>query len=428
MSQLKYSVLIKSLLLLIATLCSSSIFISKDNTEESEILESKLISDWNLLAYRIAYEHDQFYSLIGIRALTMVHLSIHDVLNSIHSHYERYAYFEDHPLADPVASVSQAAFEILVVQYPDRTDTLQNYLHNILDDLKQTEAKHEGLLLGKAVAKNMLQLRANDGHQKQGNYTPMSKPGDYQYTPGWNNWVLKPDFNYALPFALDTVTQFRSPPPPHLTTRQYTQSFMEVKKFGQKNSTSRSPDQTNYAHWWAEFAEHSWNRIGRMITKSEDMSPWEASRMFALINMDIYDIYLASLESKYYYDTWRPITAIINADTDNNPETTADKNWKPEMLTPPWPEYPSAHAAVGAGGAEIVSHILGTDQFNFSMTSTSAKPEAKTRSFKSFKEAAIECAESRIMNGYHFRFATDEGLRQGTNIARYIHSNFLKPK
>jgi hypothetical protein len=147
--------------------------------------------------------------------------------------------------------------------------------------------------------------------------------------------------------------------------------------------------------------------------------------MFALINTDIYDIYLASLESKYYYDTWRPLTAIINGDTDGNPETIAPVSWEPEMLTPPWPEYPSAHAAVAAGGAEIVSHVLGTDKVTFSMESTSALDDARERTFHSLHLAAEECADSRIMNGYHFRFATEEGMKQGTKIARYIHTNFL---
>ena len=49
------------------------------------------------------------------------------------------------------------------------------------------------------------------------------------------------------------------------------------------------------------------------------------------------------------------------------------------MQTPPWPEYPSAHAAAGAGGAEMVSYIFSTPDINFEMESISALPEAKIR-------------------------------------------------
>lgn len=397
------------------------------NIAQSDELRASHIAEWNHITYRIAYEHDQFYSLKGVRALTMVHLAIHDVLNAIHPCYKSYAYMEMSPGVDPLAAISQSAYEILIREYPERTDTLKVCLRKFLTAGDPGESGRKGIMLGKKVSETILKLRADDGHQKEGNYTPMSKPGDYQYTPGWDNWVLKPDFNHALPFAMDTVSQFRSPLPPELNSKVYTRSFNEVKVFGGKNSEKRTMDQTNLAHWWAEFAEHSWNRIGRIAASDLDLDPWETARMFALINMDIYDIYLASLESKYFYDTWRPITAIHEAGDDGNPETIQQPDWEPEMLTPPWPEYPSAHAAVGAGGAEIMNHVLGTDEFTFTMESTSALPWARSRTFHSFRSAARECAKSRIMNGYHFRFATDEGLKQGVEVARYILSNYLQP-
>jgi hypothetical protein len=135
---------------------------------------------------------------------------------------------------------------------------------------------------------------------------------------------------------------------------------------------------------------------------------------------------MASFESKYTYDTWRPYTAIHNGDKDDNPATTADTTWQPEMVTPPWPDYPSTHAGVGAGGAEIVRHAFGSSDIAFEMESVTALPTAKTRSYTNLDSAANDCARSRIMNGYHFRFATEQGKDQGRAIAKYIYSNYLK--
>ena len=307
--------------------------------------ENRIIIEWNELAYQIAYEHDQFYSFIGIRSLTMTHLAIHDALNAIDQQFESYTYHDSKPKASTTAAIAQAACEVLQQAYPSRKSTTDSLRLKWLKNVPEGKAKQLGIELGKAAAQAIIERRKGDGHQKQGDYTPMTKPGDYQYTPGWNGWVLKPDFNYARPFGLDSVTQFRAPTPPPLNSATYTQSFREVKAYGAKNSQVRSTDQTHYAHWWAEFGEHSWNRIGRIVAKQNAPSLHETARMFALINMNIYDIYLASLESKYYYDTWRPYTAIRQAYDDNNPQTEADSSWQPEMLTPPWPEYPSAHAA-----------------------------------------------------------------------------------
>ena len=389
--------------------------------------ENEIVVALNALAYSIADQHDHFYSFRGIRALTMVHLAIHDVLNTIDPAYERYAYHREQQIADPFAAVSEAARRILKEAFPLRHDTIDQICNQWLRKSREGEAGLSGIDLGKRVADAYLSLRENDGHQAEGDYVPMTKPGDYQHTPGWDGWVLKPDFDRAMPFALDTVVQFRSPPPPALDSRAYTDSYLEVKEYGGKNSQKRSNDQTCYAHWWAEFAEHSWNRIGRIAAEKLNMGLHETARMFALINMDIYDIYLASLESKYFYDTWRPYTAIRHADKDGNEHTAPDADWQPEMLTPPWPEYPSAHAAVAAGGAEIISGVTGTAKMKVTMISTSALPACRVRSISDLNEAAVECAESRIMNGFHFRFATDEGLKQGRRIAGYILSNYLLP-
>jgi hypothetical protein len=97
------------------------------------------------------------------------------------------------------------------------------------------------------------------------------------------------------------------------------------------------------------------------------------------------------------------------------------------MVTPPWPEYPSAHAGVAAGGAEIVSHVYGTVNVPFSMESVAALPDAKVRTYKNLNSAADDCATSRIMNGYHFRFATDAGKKQGREVAKYIYAHHLLP-
>ena len=144
--------------------------------------------------------------------------------------------------------------------------------------------------------------------------------------------------------------------------------------------------------------------------------------------MDIFDIYITSFDSKYYYDTWRPITAIHAADSDNNPATQPDPSWQPEMVTPPWPDYPSAHAAVAAGGAEIVSYVYGTSKIQFSMESVTALPTgSRARAYNDLNVAAEDCATSRIMNGYHFRFATEAGKHQGREVAKYIHTHHLLP-
>ena len=406
-------------------LCFSCLLQENDDRSLDQ-MDNKIVIDLNRLTYTIANEHDQFYTFIGVRSLAMVHLAIHDIFNATDPRYESYSYHDEAPEANPVVAAAEATRIILTAVYPTRTDTINLTCGRWIQSVKESLEKKSGLALGKKVARQLIALRANDGHEKQGDYTPMTKPGDYRHTPGFD-WVWKPDFSVARPFTLDSIHQFRSPEPPSLSSTVYTKSYDEVKEYGVKNSVVRSIDQTHFAHWWAEFGEHSWNRIGRITAKEHNLSIHETARMFALINVNLYDLYLVSFDSKYHYDTWRPYTAIREGDQDGNPATIGDKNWEPEMLTPPWPEYPSAHAAVGASGAEIISEVFGTPDISFTMESVTAHPNAPMRHYDNLDQAADDCADSRIMNGFHFRFATEEGKIQGRKVARHTLDSILRP-
>jgi hypothetical protein len=392
-----------------------------DNTSGNEVVVA-----WNNMAYTIANQYDQFFSLIGVRALAMTHIAIHDALNAIKAKYESYLFKEKEPDADPVAASSQAAYEVLAAIYPKRQDTLIKELDRWLSGINEGKAKELGIALGKKTALAILNLRKNDGHTANASYKPVDKPGAYQYTPGVKA-VWRPDLSVVRSFTLKSVDQFRSPAPPALSSKVYADDYNEVKAFGVLNSSARNSDQTNYAHWWAEFGEHSWNRIGRITSTQRKLPLWETARLFTLINLFLFDLYPACMDSKYAYNTWRPYTAIHNADKDGNPSTSADTLWQPEMQTPPFPEYPSGHSATGAGAAEIVSFVYGTPAIAFQMESITSLPGAKMRSYNNLDSAANDCAASRIMNGFHFRFSTEEGKNQGRRLAKYICSNYLRP-
>jgi hypothetical protein len=61
------------------------------------------------------------------------------------------------------------------------------------------------------------------------------------------------------------------------------------------------------------------------------------------------------------------------------------------------------------------------------MASPSASPEAPSRTFQSFSQAAEENGDSRVRAGLHFRFAVDAGLDMGRRIADHATSTLLLP-
>jgi hypothetical protein len=150
--------------------------------------------------------------------------------------------------------------------------------------------------------------------------------------------------------------------------------------------------------------------------------------------MSLADGYIGSFDTKYHYNYWRPVTAIRGADTDGNVNTSADPTWTPLVTTPPIPDYDSAHAVQGGAGARVLKRFFGTDRFAFAtcsltlpagQTCTDASPVM--RRYASFSQAANENGVSRILVGFHFRKAVDEGIERGRRIGDRAVDRFLLP-
>ena len=388
-------------------------------------LDAGLIVAWNELAHDTAFADDQFSSFKGHRALAMMHLAMHDALNSIRPVYERYAYAGPRAIAHPIAAAAQAAHDVLISQYPNQHARVAAELSTWIGALPDGPLTSRGRRLGQAAAAAILAKRVNDGWDFDGTYEFVQGPGRYQTTPPWNGFVAQPGFRLAKPFVSASSRQL-SPPPP-LKSTAYARAFQEVKDYGAAHSTVRTADQTAYAIWWMEFAESSVNRVGRQLATVLRPDLWTAARLFAHVGVALYDTYVAVWNGKYEFNHWRPYTAVRAADRDENPRTTPDASWEPLRPTPPHPEYPSAHAAGCAASFSILARGFSRD-LAFTMETATAPPGMPTRAFASFDAAAQECADSRVRLGWHFRYATEAGLDLGRRIAGDVLRHSLQER
>jgi hypothetical protein len=386
-----------------------------------------VIVSWNSLAHDLAFAEDQFLTFKGQRALAMMHLAMHDALNAIVPVYETYAFAGGSSPAHPIAATAQAAYDVLLDQYPDQGTALSAHLARWFADVPGGALRERGIAVGHAAAAAVLARRDGDGWDLPGTYDFGEGAGRYQTTPPWNGFVAQPGFRSAKPFILEYPQQFRPSPPPPLRTSAYARAFREVREYGAADSPRRTEEQTAYAVWWMEFAEGSVNRLARQLVIDRKMHLWQAARLFAHIGGALYDTYIATWDAKYEYDHWRPYTAIRAAETDGNRRTTSEVNWEPLRPTPPFPEYTSAHAAACAASFGVLEQAFGR-RVSFTMETTTAPLGMTTRRFDGFRAAAVECADSRVRLGWHFRYATDAGLVLGRQIARYAHNHSLRKR
>ena len=412
-----------------------------DGPGSQDSISSRFLLDWNAFVLETAANEDGFLTLKGIRTATMMHLAIHDALNSTTEKYERYLYRSDVPNADPVAATTLAASTILLDQYPDQEEMIQRLAKRWLEPVKNEPGYAAGRDLGKQVAKTMLQSREDDGWDSEPEYQwhPMG-PGvyaefrDHSGTP--EGFIFGAGWAAARSFSMDAPGQFRSPPPPDIESDAYAEAYREVKNVGRFQSMTRTNDQTHLALWWKDFAENAQNRLARHLVVKEELDIYAAARLFALLNMGIFDAYISSFDNKYFYNHWRPYTAIRWAHKDGNSETEVEPTWTNlHNHTYAFPSYPSAHGTACAAVMTVFEDVFG-DNYAFTMTTETADIagpfsgkfmlDPPTRSFANFDSAADECALSRVYLGIHFRYDSEEGVHLGNRVGEHLTSQYLR--
>src|SRR5579862_7980199 len=365
------------------------------------------------------------------RSFAIMHAAIYDAVNAIDGSHKLYLVHLTgvSPNASQDAAAAQAAHDVLVSLYPTFQPTLDAELQDSLAQIPDGTAKTDGINIGLTAADQILTLRSNDG----ANAAPIpyvfgNAPGDYQSTPP--NFPKQPQFthwSHVTPFALDRADQFRPGPPPALTSETYSDDFNEIKSLGIVNGTVATADQMLTGHFWNGAIQNYWNEITQTAAIDHNLTTAQSARLFALLNLSLADGVIAFYDAKYTYNFWRPVTAIRAADTDNNPATTLDPNWLPEVgNTTPDPSYPGAHAAISAAAASMLNAFFQKDDFDFSVTSE-VMPNVE-RSFKSFSAAAEEATLSRIFAGVHFRSDLTTGQQLGSEVADFVVDNFLTPQ
>lgn len=360
------------------------------------------------------------------RTLAMVHIAMFDAINAIDPHYRPYlTLVAPPPGASPVAAAAAAAHGVLVRLVPAKATGLAAALTASLAAVPDGPGKTTGVQFGDYVALTLYNTRLSDHILDPAPlYAFGTRPGDYQMTtpPGLAQPV-NAGASAWIPFALRSSGQFRPNGPNALTSPQYARDLEETRLLGGSVS-ARTPDEAQIAAWHTEQAQFQFNRIARAETATDNRSLIEHARLFALLNIALADSTTAVFEAKYFYNAWRPTTAIRNADIDGNSRTAPDPSWISFQVTPPHPEYPAAHGTVQGAAARVMKAYFGP---HYAFTTTSPTVPGATRYYPSFDDYASEGLVARILGGMHFRSSLEEGARQGLRIGNWVLDQMLVP-
>jgi membrane-associated phospholipid phosphatase len=269
-----------------------------------------------------------------------------------------------------------AAVTIISRFYPHLADSVQKMAQRIMASRvaaglafpSDTEA---GFNLGKTIA-----LKEIEDTKEYICTTPF----DGKIPEGKNQWkgkfAMYPMAKNNKTIVLDSAGQFRPGPPP-----DFAKEMEELKNF--KHSFRSRANAFYYA---------SQNAGEDLVTKkifeyNLHLNPPRAARLSAASAVVMYDGFIACWDAKYTYWGIRP--------------DQYDTTYKPLMMTPPFPGYPSGHAMAGGSSAELLSYFFPHDK-------------------AVFDKHAKDGAESRFQAGIHFRSDNEEGTSLGRKIARAV--------
>jgi hypothetical protein len=374
------------------------------------------VTDWNQTAIR-ATEIAGAPVPVQTRVMSIVHAAIFDAVNAVERKYAAYAIeVRAAQGSSAEAAAAAAAHGILERLYPPQKAITEAALASSMTRIPDGPAKDSGLRLGQEVAEKLFAMRKDDGASAEVPYSFGTGPGVYQPTPPMNANPILPQWRNVKPFTIMSAKQFAFSGPPAATGAAFAKDFDEVKRLGSLASAERTNEQTAIAIHWAGSEVPPFNAVARAAASAKALSLVDNARLFALLNMTMADALIAGFEAKYHFNYWRPVTAIRNAGLANNAAISADPGWEPLLVTPPHPEYPSAHC-LGAGAAvAVLQDIFGGDKLAASYI---YPPLGVVRRWESFSQIAKEVEDARVWGGIHYRTAAEHGTHMGRQIAEF---------
>lgn len=234
-------------------------------------------------------------------------------------------------------------------------------------------------------------LRVPTGTVRDRDGQPLIDPEDHRSYV--DQEYLTPHWGEVRPFGLDDGAQLRPPPPPlygsdapyvdglgramtsHEAWLRQHRELIDVQ-------VSLTDEQKVIAELW-EDGPRTWTPPGHWVQLAlglclrDEHGLEQDVKMFYALGGALLDAGIAVWDAKLYYDFVRPVSAIRHVFADEpmrgwqGPREGVvpiqGEQWHPyqslDLVSPPFPEYPSGHSGFSHAAAETLASFTGTDRF-----------------------------------------------------------------
>jgi hypothetical protein len=229
------------------------------------------------------------------------------------------------------------------------------------------------------VALAIIEKAKNDGSAKTWN-GPVNKD-PRKWTGPYPMGIILASFE---PIVIQSASQFRPAAPP-----DFDNDMNELRSF------TRNFKSNSLAYFWANNGPEFWTDLASQKLfeyHMADDAPASA-RVYTVLFTAFHDATIAIMEAKYAYWGIRP--------------NQYDTAYKPLISTPPFPGYPSGHAAGAGTFCAVMEYFFPADA-------------------RQFQQLAQDCADSRFYAGIHFRTDNEVGIKMGKELGKYVVETWMK--
>jgi len=265
----------------------------------------------------------------------------------------------------------------------------------------------------KRVAKSVMAWSKGDDYLQTRSASKFSIKQDSAWrwipTPPGYFEAVEPHWGEIRTMVMNNAKEYTVVPPPVFNVTDPKSQYYKEVMLSKNVVDSLTPEQAHIADFWDDNPQKM-NVQGHLMFVTKKFSPpghWMsvvgigAEKVhadfattvcaYAKTSIALFDGFIESWAAKYKYKTVRPETVI---------DKYFDRDWRPHLQTPPFPEYTCGHCTISAAAAEALTSVLG-DNVAFTDT-TELQFGIKSLSYKSFRAAAEETAMSRFYGGIHF--------------------------
>ena len=374
----------------------------------------------------------------------------------------------EHSLSNKEIAISYAAYRAMSEYYYSDVELFADFMEELgLDPKNDSVDPNTPVGIGNLAAKSVIEARKNDGANQYGEeegsdgepyfnyvgYEPVNSadknvdPNRWQpkyfadgeggkYAPG----CLTPFWDKVMPVSLKSAAQFRPGPPPMIGSEQLQKEVQEVIDL-QSGLTDYEkalvefmrdgPQSVQQAGHWLKFAQDVSRRDNHIL--DDDVKMYFLNQVVAM------DAFIASWDSKMYYDYARPYALVHQYYEDQLIKAWGGEGkgmmeidgtqWRPyspeTFLCPPFPSYVSGHSCVSGACGEALKLWTGSDVFGEevklvagALTEPNNLGDTVTLKFPTFTETADMAGISRVLGGYHIQADNVAGLELGRAVAR----------